>query len=69
MFLSCCVKLSVKFATVFVVRVRIGRIAFWLVENVRPFVLLAHAVDDEHDEQDGAEQTHNGSADHSCKQS
>ena len=64
-----CVKLSVKFATVFVVRVRIGRIAFRFVEDVRSFVLLAHAVNDEHDEQNGAKKADNGSTDHSCKQS
>lgn len=65
----CRVKLSVKFATVFIVLMRIWRIAFGLVEDVGSFVLLAHAVDDEHDEEDGAQQTHDGSTDDGCKQS
>lgn len=62
------VKLSVKFTTVFIVRIRVGRVAFGLVEDVGSLVLLAHAVNDEHDEQNGAEQTHDGSPDHGCKQ-
>ncbi len=62
------VKLSVKFTTVFIVRIRVGRVAFGLVEDVGSLVLLAHAVNDEHDEQNGAEQTHHGSPDHGCKQ-
>ena len=41
--------------------------SFWFVERVAPLVSLPHPVDDEHDEQDGAEQPDHSTPYNSCK--
>ena len=57
---------SVKFATVLVVRMRTGRVALGLVEHVRTLILFAHAVYDEYDEKDGAQQAYHCTSHHRC---
>ena len=37
------------------------------LERIAAFVLLSHAIDDEHDEQDGHEQADDRTADNGCK--
>lgn len=38
--------------------------SFGFVEGIGALVLLPHPVDDEHDEEDGAEKTNHSTADH-----
>ena len=41
--------------------------SFWFVEGVASLVSLPHPVDDEHDEEDGAQQADHGPPYNSCK--
>ena len=42
------------------------RRCLWLIESIASFILLAHAIDDEHDYCDGENQTNNGQTDTHC---
>lgn len=45
----------------------VGRRTLWLVQRIGSFVLFPHAINDEHDDEYGAQEAHNSAANDSCK--
>lgn len=59
---------SVEFSAIWILCICIdGRRSFWLIKSVRSFVLFPHSINDEHDNENGAQESDHCSADDSCK--